>query len=186
MLAACRLIKTTPLFTRGGNRGRCKRGVPYSLTIHRIDRMDRAGIYTRRSRSLWDHHSRTRRGLQSRLPFNSYVCSCSFRRNILEQDKRAALTDHCRGVYRHSIGMGGNLVGYRISEEGGFFYIFWLTLESGRTRAIWKFILFKSLSLLTTRIGVGKKDNLLAFFKLFDNDYAIIPFFSSSCIRGIG
>lgn len=78
----------------------------------------------RRSRSFWDHHSRTRRGLQSRLPFNSYVCSCSFRRNILEQDKRAALTDHCRGVYGHSIGMGGNLVGYRISEEGGFFYIF--------------------------------------------------------------
>lgn len=38
VLAACRLIKTTPLFTRGGNRGRCKRGVPYSRPPRSTDR----------------------------------------------------------------------------------------------------------------------------------------------------
>lgn len=51
VLAACRLIKTTPLFTRGGNRGRGVNAV-YRIptpTIYRID-TGQTG-YTRRSRS---------------------------------------------------------------------------------------------------------------------------------------
>ena len=77
-------------------------------------------------------------------------------------------------------------MGYRISEEGGFFLYFLIDVRIRYNEGKERFGNLFFLSLLITRIGVGKKDNLLAFFKLFDNDYAIIPFFSSSCILGIG